>query len=228
MVLFIKSLIGVATQLVFFAALMMVPIGTADWPAALVWLQVYAVLVLGATAYLLVTRPSAIEARMRVGREAQTPKDRLALGFMLVSMMLPLVIASLDVFYWQLLPLAAPLMRAAGMGVFLLGFALSLLSMLHNEFAAPTVHIQEAAGHRLADTGVYAHLRHPMYSGFLFFFSGTALWLGSYAATLVAIIMLLVSTIYRIGIEEEALKKDLPGYAGYMQKVTTRFLPFLY
>ena len=228
MLLVLRTLVGVAMQLVFFAALMLGPIGTTDWPAAIVWLQVYALLVFGSAAYLLITRPAAIEARMRVGREAQTPKDRLALSLMIMSMMVPVVIASLDVFYWQLLMPVSPLMQAVGMAVFLVGFVFSVLSMLHNEFAAPTVHIQEDAGHYLAGEGIYAYLRHPMYSGFLFFFAGMTLWLGSYAATLLAVVCLILSTIYRIGIEEEVLKKDLPGYSDYMQKVKTRFLPFIY
>ncbi|MGB2293284.1 MAG: methyltransferase family protein, partial [Parvibaculales bacterium] len=71
-------------------------------------------------------------------------------------------------------------------------------------------------------------MRHPMYLGFLLFTSGTTLWLGSYAATLFAVVTLIASTIYRIGIEEAALREDLPGYADYAKRVKTRFLPFIY
>ena len=49
------------------------------------------------------------------------------------------------------------------MAIFLFGFVIIVMSMLQNEYAAPTVHIQEAAGHKLADGGIYGHVRHPMY-----------------------------------------------------------------
>ena len=97
-----------------------------------------------------------------------------------------------------------------------------------SEYAAPTVHIQEAAGHKLADGGIYGHVRHPMYLGFLLFTAGTTLWLGSIAATLFATISLIATTIYRIGIEEATLCEELPGYSAYTEKVKTRYLPLIY
>ena len=228
MVLFVKTFIGICFQLGFFAALTFLPIGTTDWPAAIIWLQVFACAVFLSSGYLLVARPAALEARMRAGREAQAPADRLALALMSLALLSPIALAAKDVFAWQLMAAPAPWMQAVGMAIFLLGFVITYLSMLHNEYAAPTVHIQQEAGHRLADSGVYAHLRHPMYLGFLLFTSGTTLWLGSYAATLFAFVTLIGVTIYRIGVEEATLKEELLGYAAYTERVKTRFLPFIY
>ncbi|MEG9862290.1 MAG: isoprenylcysteine carboxylmethyltransferase family protein [Parvularculales bacterium] len=228
MLLFAKTFVGIGFQLAFFAALMFLPIGTTGWPAAITWLAVYAFVSVLSAIYLLVVRPGAIEARMRAGRKKQTPADRLALGFMVLALMLPIIVAALDVFFWQLLPDPGPLVQAIGMVIFLTGFLIVLLAMLHNEFAAPTVHIQEDAGHVLADGGVYAYVRHPMYAGFLVIMVGTTLWLASYAATALATIMIIASTIYRIGIEEATLKEELPGYGDYMKRVKTRFLPLIY
>ena len=228
MKLLAKTLIGICFQLGLFAALTFLPIGTTDWPAAIIWLQVFACAAFLSAAYLLISRPAALEARMRAGREAQAPADRLALGLMSLSLLLPIPFAAKDVFTWQLMATPTPLVQAFGMAVFLLGFAITYLSMLHNEYAAPTVHIQKEAGHQLADSGVYGFMRHPMYLGFVLFTSGTTLWLGSYAATLFALVTLVASTIYRIGIEEAALKEDLPGYTDYAERVKTRFLPFIY
>ena len=228
MVLFVKTLIGICFQLGLFAALTFLPIGTTGWPAAIIWLQIFACAAFLSAAYLLIARPAALEARMRAGREAQAPADRLALGLMSLSLLLPIPFAAKDVFTWQLMATPTPLVQAFGMAVFLLGFVVTYLSMLNNEYAAPTVHIQQEVGHRLADSGVYAYVRHPMYLGFLLFTAGTTLWLGSYAATLFAVVALMASTIYRIGVEEATLKKELPGYTEYTQRVKTRFLPFIY
>ena len=232
MILFFKTLLGIAFQIAFFALLMLLPVyliqGTGDWSAALFWLQLYALITLTTGIYLVLARPGAVEARMRAGRDAQTPADRMALGFMTLGLSLPLIIAALDVFSWQLLPPPTETARGIGLAVYGFGFLLILLAMLGNEFAAPTVHIQTENGHKLADTGVYAYLRHPMYTGFLLFTCGTTLWLGSYAATLLAGIMLVAATVYRIGIEEATLRQELDGYADYMQRVRTRFLPFIF
>ena len=227
MALLAKTLIGICFQLGLFAALTFLPIGTTDWPAAIIWLQVFLCAAFIGSLFTHRTTGS-FEARMRAGRRAQAPADRLALGLMSLSLLLPIPLAAKDVFDWQLMAAPTPLAQAVGLAVFLLGFAVTYLSMLHNEYAAPTVHIQQEAGHKLADSGIYAFMRHPMYLGFLLFTSGTTLWLGSYAATLFAVVTLVASTVYRIGIEEAALREDLPGYNDYAEKVRTRFLPFIY
>lgn len=228
MVLVIKTIIGTAFQLAFFAALMLLPIGTTDWPEAIIWLLVFAFIAALSASYLLMARPAALEARMRAGREAQAIADRLAFSLMSLALILPIIIAAKDVFDWKLLAPPPASVQAFGMAIFLLGFIVTFLAMLHNEYAAPTVHIQKEAGHKLADGGVYRHVRHPMYLGFLLFISGTTLWLGSYAATIFAVVGLVTSSLYRINVEEATLSAELPGYQEYKERVKTRFLPFIY
>ena len=52
--------------------------------------------------------------------------------------------------------------------------------MHENSFAAPVVKVQSERGHRVIDSGPYAWVRHPMYSGSLLFLVGTSLLLGSW------------------------------------------------
>ena len=226
--LFFSSLVGIAFQIGIFAALMFLPFGSVDWPAAIIWLEIYAVITLSAGTFLIIARPKAVEARFRAGRDAQPAADRMALIFMCAGLSVPIIVAALDISNWQFFAQANMFFRSAGLVVFLLGFSVIVLSMLSNEFAAPTVHIQEDAEHSLADTGVYAYLRHPMYSGFLLFMMGTTLWLGSIAATGLAGVMVASAAIYRIGIEEAMLEAELPGYKDYKNRVKTRFIPFVY
>lgn len=226
--LVVKTIIGICFQVLFFAALMMIPIGTTDWAAAVIWLQLYAVMVGGATIYLLAVRPAAVEARMRAGGQKQPTADKWALGLMSLALSVPIALASKDVFDWQVLGVASTLVRQIGLAVFVIGFVIVIFSMLQNEYAAPTVHIQEEAGHVLVDTGLYGLVRHPMYLGFLLFMFGTTLWLGSIAASIAALVMVGGSTAYRIEIEEATLSTELPGYEAYKGKVKTRFLPFIY
>jgi len=228
MVLCVKTCIGICTQLALFAALIFLPIGTFDWSMGKIWLQVFACAAAVSSAYLLLARPAALEARMRAKPAAQAPADRLAFSLMAAALALPIMFAAKDVFDWQIFGIADPKVQAMGMAVFLLGFVITFLSMLHNEYAAPTIHIQKEAGHRLADSGLYGMLRHPMYLGFILFTAGTCLFLGSYAATAFSLLALTASAIYRIQIEEKTLARDLPGYSDYISRVKWRLLPFIY
>jgi protein-S-isoprenylcysteine O-methyltransferase Ste14 len=223
-----RSLVGIIFQIALFAALMLLPFGSIDWPAAIIWLKIYAVITLSSGIFLVVARPQAVEARFRAGRDAQPAADRMALIFMCAGLSVPIIVAALDISNWQFFEQANIFLRITGLAVFILGFSVIVLSMLSNEFAAPTVHIQEDAEHSLADAGVYAYLRHPMYCGFLLFMMGTTLWLGSIAATVLAGVMVASAAIYRIGIEETMLEVELPGYKDYKNRVKTRFIPFVY
>jgi protein-S-isoprenylcysteine O-methyltransferase Ste14 len=74
---------------------------------------------------------------------------------------------------------------------------------------------------------VYSKLRHPMYAGAVPFIVGTCLWLGSYAATLLAIVPIAVVAV-RIVIEERFLRQELDGYDSYTQRTRYRLIPFLW
>jgi protein-S-isoprenylcysteine O-methyltransferase Ste14 len=59
------------------------------------------------------------------------------------------------------------------------------------------------------------------------FVAGIALWLGSYAS-LIATVGMLVILIARITVEEKSLRKTLPGYTEYMEKVRYRLVPLVW
>jgi protein-S-isoprenylcysteine O-methyltransferase Ste14 len=96
--------------------------------------------------------------------------------------------------------------------------------MRENSFAAPVVKVQAERGHRVIDTGPYAHVRHPMYSGTVLFFFGMPLLLGSWWGVILAPLFVGLFAI-RAGIEERALLAGLPGYADYTARVRYRLVP---
>ena len=61
-------------------------------------------------------------------------------------------------------------LKISGLGIYVIGYLFILASMLANEFAEMTVNIQDDRGQKVIDTGVYAYVRHPMYTGFIFLF----------------------------------------------------------
>jgi protein-S-isoprenylcysteine O-methyltransferase Ste14 len=66
-----------------------------------------------------------------------------------------------------------------------------------------------------------------MYAGFIPMVVGPALWLGSYAAALLAIVPIAVLAVRSV-FEEQFLKRELTGYEAYTEKVRYRLIPFVW
>lgn len=78
----------------------------------------------------------------------------------------------------------------------------------------------------LTASGLYRHIRHPLYTGNMLYFSGMALTGSTYTgwAAALALSYLFVRSAL---VEERLLKQMLPTYEKY-QKQTKRFIPYLY
>jgi protein-S-isoprenylcysteine O-methyltransferase Ste14 len=96
--------------------------------------------------------------------------------------------------------------------------------MRENSFAAPLVKVQTERGHHVVNTGPYAWVRHPMYSGAILFAVGIPLLLGSVWGLVLSPLFAAIFVI-RIGIEERTLTAGLPGYGDYTSQVRYRLLP---
>ena len=91
----------------------------------------------------------------------------------------------------------------------------------------PVVRLQEERHQRVIDTGVYAIVRHPMYTGFVPMAVGPALWLESYTAALLAILPIALLAVRSV-FEERFLKRELKGYDAYMERVRYRLISFVW
>jgi len=117
-----------------------------------------------------------------------------------------------------------PGLQTFGYLLLLASFALILRVARENSFAAPVVKIQAERGQRVIDTGPYAVVRHPMYSGAVIYFVSVALLLGSWWGLLASPIFLLLFAI-RSRLEERTLLAGLSGYADYTARVRYRLVP---
>lgn len=111
-----------------------------------------------------------------------------------------------------------------------LGIAISMyfnyLTFRANTFAASVVKIQKERKQVVISTGPYAYVRHPMYTGAVFYFFGTPLVLGSWYG-LIFSFLLSVLLAYRAYLEEQILRKELEGYGAYMKQVPYRLIPYI-
>jgi protein-S-isoprenylcysteine O-methyltransferase Ste14 len=82
--------------------------------------------------------------------------------------------------------------------------------------------------HRLVTTGLYAHLRHPIYGGLILAALGLAAVTRSEGRLALAILMWVVLE-YKAAAEEAALAVRYGAdYKAYAARTTRKFLPFLY
>jgi protein-S-isoprenylcysteine O-methyltransferase Ste14 len=204
-------------------ALLFVSAGSLHWPAAWMFLAAMAALGLGSGVWLAKTDPALLAERMRPmmqdGQPAADKKLMLAFG---CTALIWFIVIGLDARYHASdVPMA---LQALGLAMLVASAGYIMWVMRENSFAAPVVKVQTGRGHRVIDTGPYAHVRHPMYSGTVLFFIGAPLLLGSWWGAIMAPLFVGLFAI-RAGIEERALLTGLPGYADYTARVRYRLVP---
>lgn len=223
--LIVRGLIGSALQLALFASLLLIPAGTWNWPRAIQFIVAYAIVLFVAVVWLGAVAPASLEARLEPAINRKQPlADRIATGFIAVAIAGWFVLIPLDVFRLHLLPSPSVVVSVLGALIGAVGFGIILTALYQNAFATPSVRHQSERGHTLVDRGLYGRVRHPFYTGFLVFLVGLALWLESYAAV-IALPVVLVSLLVRIGVEERTLRETLAGYREYMERVRYRLIP---
>lgn len=91
-----------------------------------------------------------------------------------------------------------------------------------------TVTVDVADDQRVVDTGPYAAVRHPSYTGMLVVYLGIGAALDSWLSLVAAPIPLLLAILTRIRHEERTLRDGLgPAYAEYAGR-TKRLVPFVW
>jgi protein-S-isoprenylcysteine O-methyltransferase Ste14 len=172
--------------------------------------------------YLCCVNPEVVMARLRFHRGTKR-WDRFLLGFLLPAVYAVFIVAALDNRRFR--GLAAPWwVRGLGYVLFLIGVVIITWAEAVNRFFEKTARIQTDRGHRVIDTGPYAIVRHPGYVGFMMFFVGSALCLGSLWALIPACLasaLLLLRTHW----EDQTLQAELPGYKEYAQRVRYKLIP---
>lgn len=104
----------------------------------------------------------------------------------------------------------------------MLGYYLIFLVFKENAYTSRIIEVEQ--GQKVISSGPYAIVRHPMYSGVILMYSFTPVALGSWWA-LIPSLMIIPTLVFRILNEEQTLKRDLPGYTEYTQKVKYRLVP---
>jgi len=223
-----KVIAGIVFNVAFYAVLLFVPAGTLRWWRAWMFLAVTVAVLAVAIFSILPDSADLFSQRAKgVIQKGQPLWDRVLVILLVVSFVGQIVFIPVDVFRFHLAPKPGGLVSFLGLALYVAGWWIMTLAMKVNPFAVPVVRLQRDRHQRVIDTGVYAVVRHPMYSGFVPFVVGPALWLGSYVAALLAIVPVTVLAVRSV-FEERFLKRELKGYDAYTEKVRYRLIPFVW
>jgi len=215
-------------------ALLVFPLA-GDW----LWIEGWVFVVLFAVfgfimAYVLNKKnPRVIRNRFKLRKEKKmddkeaekaSRSDKFIFPIFIIAFILLFVIPDLDHrFDWSgVFPIGLEIVGFVLLGV---GLYIVYLAQLQNAYASTVLDIRE--GHRLIDTGLYAHVRHPLYSGGLGFIVGIPLGLGSWWA-LIPGVFCIIGLVIRIKFEEKMLITGLDGYTEYQKRVKYKLIPKIY
>ena len=193
------------------------------WQGWLCWL-VYLAGTLTITRYFLRHDPALIERRLKAGPTAERRSSQKLIQLLAaIAICAVFIVSAFDHrFHWSSVPLPFVL---AGAALVVVGFMICFLVFRANPFAAAIIEV--GAGQKVAASGPYALVRHPMYAGALLMFLGTPIALGSWWGLLPAGLLAAV-IVWRLLDEEEYLRANLPGYEEYRRKVRFRLVPWVW
>lgn len=216
-----KILVVFPSTFVLMGTLLFLPAGSFFYWQAWLFCLVLFVPALFVVCYFLRKSPEFLARRMSF--EEKETKHKAIIKIANVIFFLGMLIPGFDFrFGWSAVP---TWLVVASDIVILAAYSLVFLAFRENPYAARTVEVFE--GHKVIDTGPYAVVRHPMYAGVIPMYLFLPLALGSFVA-LLAFVPVCGIVILRALDEEEILKRGLPGYGEYCQKVRYRLIPHVW
>lgn len=216
-----QALNGWLRMQLFLAVMLFLPAWSLHWWQGWLYWAVLGVSLLWNTLYFLRHDPALVRRRLQAGPKAEIlPSQKRIQAVTGILVMLTILLPGFDHhFNWSAVPGAAVLAANAAVA---LGLYLVLLTFKANSYAASTIRVEQ--GQPVISSGLYAYVRHPMYSGSVLMFLATPPALGSWWALLPAVALCGMLAV-RLLDEERYLVKELPGYADYYGKVRWRLLP---
>ena len=221
MKLLLNALIKFLIGLLLVAILLFLPAGTIRYPGGLLFLCLLFVPMLLLGIVMLARARDLLRKRLDVKEKQGTQKGVVAvMGLIFLG---GFILAGLDFrFGWSKVPLPVVIVASV---LFLVGYALYAEVMRENAYLSRTIKVEE--GQTVISTGLYAVVRHPMYTASTVMFLALPLILGSWYA-LIPFALYPVIMVIRIRGEEKLLTAELSGYEEYRRKVRFRLIPFIW
>lgn len=212
-----KFLLGI----VLVGLLIFLPAGTFSYFNGWLLMGILFVPMFFAGIVMMFKNPSLLKSRLDAKEKQQ--EQSLVVKLSGLMFLAGFIVAGLGVrFHWYVLPTGVTIGAAI---VFLVAYMLYAEVLRENTYLSRTIEVQE--NQKVIDTGLYAIVRHPMYSVTLLLFLSMPIVLGSVYSFLIFLVYPFIIA-KRIKHEEEFLAKELVGYREYQQKVKYRLIPFIW
>lgn len=219
--LLVEALVKYLAGVVMVAAMIFLPAGSLNYWQGWLLMGVLFVPIFVVGVVMMFRSPELLTKRLRAkeGDSRQSWVVRLS-GLLFVANFL---LAGLN-WRYQWLLIADWVVWVAAV-IFVLCYILYAEVLRENAYLSRTIEVQ--SGQKVVDTGLYAVVRHPMYTATTLLFLAMPLVLAS-PLSFVVMLLYLPLIIQRIRHEEALLERELEGYGDYMRRVRYRLLPFIY
>ena len=219
--LFVQAITKYLAGVVLVGLLLFLPAGTLRYPNGWLLMGLLFLPMFIAGVVMMLRDPALLEKRLNAKeREGEQKEIIRQSGVMFIA---AFILAGLN-FRFDWLKLPGWVVHAAAV-LFLLAYLMWGEVLRENAFLSRTIEVQQ--GQIVVDSGLYGIVRHPMYAASLLLFLSMPLVLGSIFSFLVMLAYPPL-IIRRIHGEERLLKKELPGYENYMERVKYRLIPFVW
>ncbi len=219
--LFIQAILKFLLGMALVALLIFLPAGTVLFVNGWLFMGVLFIPMFLGGIVLMVKNPTLLKKRLNAKEKVREQSEVVKLSA--IMFVLGFILAGLNYrLGWHSLHKSITFVACA---VLLLAYLMYAEVLRENAYLSRTIEVQE--DQRVIDSGLYAVVRHPMYSATLLLFLSMPLVLGSLIsyATFVFYPFIIVK---RIKSEEEFLEKELHGYIEYKAKVKYRLIPFVW
>lgn len=219
--LLLRALIKYLLGVVIVGALLFLSAGSVEYWQGWLFMAVLFIPLFIVGIVMLMRSPELLEKRLNAKeRDSEQSLVVKLSGLLFVALFL---LSGLNWRYgWLLLPEWAVWSAVV---LFLVGYMLYAEVLRENAYLSRTIEVQ--AGQRVIDTGLYAVVRHPMYTATILLFLAMPLVLSS-PLSFALMLLYIPIIINRIKHEEALLERELEGYSDYMRRVRYRLIPYIY
>ena len=219
--LFLSAIVKFTAGVLLVGALIFLPAGTVHFPGGWLLMGILFIPMFLAGLVMMAKAPNLLRSRLNA-KEKEREQD-LVVKLSGLMFLTGFILAGLDFrFGWSRLP---GWVNVLGAVLFLAAYVLYAEVLRENAWLSRTIEVQQ--GQTVVSTGLYGIVRHPMYAATLLLFLSMPLVLGSVPAFLVFLTYPAIIA-KRIRNEEEVLKRDLPGYAEYLEKIRWCLIPYIW
>ena len=203
-----------------------------DWAWIEAWLFIISFVINFTISYYLINKknPRVIRNRMKIKKVGVTEKtkkssrsDLFIMPLLSIGFFGAMILPPLDYrFQWATIPFYVEII---GLVILNGGLIIMDFAMVQNAYASKILDINK--DQKLIDTGLYGHVRHPLYTGAILMILGLPIALGSWISLIPAAVGSF-ALIIRIRFEEKMLVEGMDGYEEYRSRVKYKFIPKIY